>query len=134
MHRDLKPDNIVLNLDPLEVRIIDFDAVFLDSTTTVGTARGTPGYFPFANKWRDRSKKWDIWAMAAIILECDMFKDGYFNTKGEDDTKQKLKMHLKRPSTHIKINELMYHKIMRSKEKEMIDVEEMKDFVLKIKF
>ena len=107
MHRDLKPDNIVLNLDPLEVRIIDFDAVFLDSTTTVGTARGIPGYFPFANKWRDGSKKWDIWAMAAIILECDMFKDGYFNTKGEDDAKQKLKMHLKRPDTCIKLHELM---------------------------
>ena len=87
IHRDLKPDNIVLNLEPLEVKIIDFDAVLLDSTTTLCSARGTPGYFPLANKWRDGSKKWDIWAMAAIILECDIHKDGYYKTKGENDTK-----------------------------------------------
>ena len=31
IHRDLKPDNIVLNLDPLEVRLIDFDAAVIDS-------------------------------------------------------------------------------------------------------
>ena len=28
-HRDLKPDNVVLNIDPLEVRIIDFDTARL---------------------------------------------------------------------------------------------------------
>ena len=27
IHRDLKPDNIVINLDPLEVSVIDFDRV-----------------------------------------------------------------------------------------------------------
>ena len=26
VHRDLKPDNVVLNLEPLEVKVIDFDA------------------------------------------------------------------------------------------------------------
>jgi serine/threonine protein kinase len=31
IHRDLKPDNIVLNLQPLEVRIIDFDAAVIDT-------------------------------------------------------------------------------------------------------
>lgn len=89
-HRDLKPDNIILNLNPLEVRVIDFDHAFLDSTTTVGTARGTPGYIPFAYNWRDGSRRWDVWALAAMILEADMEKDSYYKTKGEDDTKKKL--------------------------------------------
>jgi serine/threonine protein kinase len=31
IHRDLKPDNIVLNLEPLAVRIIDFDAAALET-------------------------------------------------------------------------------------------------------
>jgi serine/threonine protein kinase len=31
VHRDLKPDNIVLNLEPLEVRVIDFDASVIDT-------------------------------------------------------------------------------------------------------
>ena len=38
IHRDLKPDNIVLNLKPLKVVIIDFDRAKLDSTDTEGTA------------------------------------------------------------------------------------------------
>ena len=49
IHRDLKPDNVVLNLEPLEVKIIDFDAVQLDSELSIGTAFGTPGYFPLAS-------------------------------------------------------------------------------------
>ena len=31
VHRDLKPDNIVLNLKPLEIRLIDFNRAFLQS-------------------------------------------------------------------------------------------------------
>ena len=38
IHRDLNPDNIVLNLKPLKVVIIDFDRAKLDSTDTEGTA------------------------------------------------------------------------------------------------
>jgi serine/threonine protein kinase len=107
IHRDLKPDNIILNLNPLEVRVIDFDHAFLDSTNTLGTAMGTPGYTPFADKWRDGSKRWDVWALAAMVLEADMGKDGYYRTKGEDDTIKKLEIHIKKPSTCIKLIELM---------------------------
>ena len=45
IHRDLKPDNIVLNLDPLEVRVIDFDRATIDTTATIGTAKGTLDIF-----------------------------------------------------------------------------------------
>ena len=46
IHRDLKPDNIVLNMKPLKVVIIDFDRVKLDSAIDEGKICGTPGYFP----------------------------------------------------------------------------------------
>ena len=50
---------------------------------TLGTVLGTPGYFPMAKVWRDGSKKWDIWALAAIILEADMNIDVYLPTQDE---------------------------------------------------
>ena len=46
IHRDLKPDNIVLKLIPLEVRVIDFDVSYLASSTKKGTMVGTRGYVP----------------------------------------------------------------------------------------
>ena len=51
VHRDLKPDNIVVNLIPLEVRIIDFDRACLTTDTQKCSALGTPGYFPEAHNW-----------------------------------------------------------------------------------
>ena len=46
VHRDLKPDNIVLNLKPLEVRIIDFNTSVPMEADTIDSCRGTPGYHP----------------------------------------------------------------------------------------
>lgn len=56
VHRDLKPDNIVLNIErPLKVALIDFDrALPTLNTCTTGT-RGTPGYQPDNAKWMDGS-------------------------------------------------------------------------------
>ena len=86
-HRDIKPDNIVLNIDPLDVKVIDFNTAVLDSVTSQGTPRGTPGYFPLASYWYDNSRKWDIWALAATICEADMPLDIYLNTKTEKEAK-----------------------------------------------
>jgi serine/threonine protein kinase len=45
VHRDLKPDNIVLNLDkPIKVALIDFDRSLPRSNTSHTGTRGTPGY------------------------------------------------------------------------------------------
>ena len=63
--------------------MIDFDAVVLDSQVTVDTVRGTPGYFPYRDKWRDGSAKWDVWSIGAILLEANLRPDEYHNTKDE---------------------------------------------------
>jgi serine/threonine protein kinase len=86
IHRDLKPENIVLNINPLDVRVIDFDRTFIDSTTTLSTVVGTPGYFPEAEAWKDSDKRWDIWALAIIILESDLPKDKYREDISEEET------------------------------------------------
>ena len=53
IHRDLKPDNVVLNQKPLDVRIIDFNKSMPSEADTVDTVRGTPGYMPSNPKWYD---------------------------------------------------------------------------------
>ena len=77
----------MLNLIPLEVRIIDFDRSCLTSDTQKGSALGTPGYFPEAHIWQDGNMKWDKWAFVAILCEADMPLDEYFSTKKESDCK-----------------------------------------------
>ena len=67
----------MLNLKPVQVVIIDFDRAKLDSTNSEGTACGTPGYFPDKRNIKEGSKKWDVWAYAAIILEADMQPKAY---------------------------------------------------------
>ena len=47
-HRDLKPENIVLNLRPIEARLIDFQRSLPYNASTKGSIRGTPGYYPEA--------------------------------------------------------------------------------------
>ena len=83
VHRDLKPENIVLNLKPFEVRIIDFNTSVPQEADTVDSIRGTPGYHPAAPKWYDGSTQWDIYSLATLMLEADMDKDLYYNTKDE---------------------------------------------------
>jgi eukaryotic-like serine/threonine-protein kinase len=74
IHRDLKPDNVVLSRRPLQVFVIDFNRATPTTIMTKGNVRGTPGYFPFREDWRNGSDKWDTWALAAMILEADMDK------------------------------------------------------------
>ena len=54
----MKPENVVLNINPLEVILIDFNRAKPDLTETVGHIFGTPGYMPERPDWRDGSKAW----------------------------------------------------------------------------
>jgi hypothetical protein len=51
----MKPDNVVMNLKPLKLAIIDFDRTIPMATTSVGTVLGTPAYYPEDVNWRDGS-------------------------------------------------------------------------------
>lgn len=94
VHRDLKPDNVVLNRAPLEVAVIDFNRAISMSTMTTGHVRGTPGYFPLRENWRNGSIKWDVWALTAMILEADMEKREYYRCHSELETKNRARKHL----------------------------------------
>jgi serine/threonine protein kinase len=54
-HRDLKPDNVVLSRSPFRLVVIDFNRATSTSIMTKGSVRGTPGYFPLREEWRNGS-------------------------------------------------------------------------------
>ena len=85
VHRDLKPDNVVLSLRPLRVRIIDLESCFNMGVRTKGTFVGTCGYYPNKQNLDDDSAKWDVWALGAMILEADLDIDSYFKIGSEHE-------------------------------------------------
>ena len=125
VHRDLKPENIVLNLKPLDVKIIDFNRAIPMSVTTKGHVRGTEGYFPENENIRDGSTKWDIWALAVIILEADMEIDEYFSVKDERSSKRKVFEHFNREQTckHLKV--LLRRTLLVPKIEEMMSYDDL---------
>lgn len=78
VHRDLKPDNIMIRLNPMDVRIIDFERMRAFEDESKAMALGTPGYFPTSKDWKQGDRSWDIYALGAIICECDMPLDEYY--------------------------------------------------------
>ena len=125
IHRDLKPEYIMVTIEPLEVRIIDFNRISLISTDTEGNVRGTPGYFPERDNWKDGDVRWDIWAMGAIILEADMILDGYYHSKDELDSRLKATKHLKEPKTCKHINRIVRKTLMTMRGENIIGWDEM---------
>lgn len=72
MHRDLNPKNIVFDIDPLQVKIIDFTAAYPREQKTIGLYRSTPGYFPASARWPDGSVAWDYYSLGVIVLEASL--------------------------------------------------------------
>jgi serine/threonine protein kinase len=95
VHRDLKPDNIVVNTErPLQVALIDFDRALPRSNTCHTGTRGTPGYQPNQNKWFDGDVMWDYYALVCTVLECDMPVGKWAKINDEIDIKKAAKAHI----------------------------------------
>ncbi len=94
----------MVNLKPLEVRLIDFNRSLLRTVTTKGNVRGTEGYCPDVTYLRDGSTAQDIYSMGAIILECDMERDAYFDVGSHQETKLVVNKYMNNPECcdHIK--------------------------------
>jgi len=114
VHRDLKPENIAINLRPLKVTIIDFDISHLRVSTTSGVNKGTPGYYPLRPNLKDGSTAWDVWAVAAIILESDMRPGEYYGVSTERGGQQRGEEHCKDRETLPMLRVLLAHTMLRT--------------------
>jgi serine/threonine protein kinase len=133
-HRDLKPDNIVLSLDPLDVRVIDFETVKLHSSKVGSNLNGTPGYYPNKPKWNEGSTLFDIWALGAIILESDLKKDAYFNCGGEEEAKKIARIRTKDQKTCKYLKEILNGTILAEDDDCVISIDEVVQILEKTTF
>jgi len=104
----------MINLRPLQATLIDFDIAFLRDSMTSGNIRGTPGYFPNKPNLKDGSTSWDVWAVAAIILEADMRPGEYYGVSNERSAHQKAEDHSKQKETSPALRVLLSHTLLRS--------------------
>jgi len=123
VHRDIKPDNVVVNMRPLTACLIDFERAQPRTLTTVGHVRGTPGYFPERENLKDGSTKWDSYALAAMILEADMEKDAYLSVQSERGTKAKVEAYLDEPGTCPDLRNLMRRTLLVANIEEILDID-----------
>jgi serine/threonine protein kinase len=89
VHRDVKPENVVLSADFAKVKLIDFNRAMPIQQFTKGTVRGTDGYYPDWTKELDGSSKWDCWSVGAMILEADLETNEYININSAHGAKGK---------------------------------------------
>jgi hypothetical protein len=61
--------------------------------------RGTPGYYPLRPNLKDGSTIWDVWSIAAMILEADMPVGEYMAIQSERGAQMKGEEHAKKPET-----------------------------------
>ena len=123
MHRDLKPENIVINMRPLQVKIIDFNRSQLITQNTKGSVRGTPGYYPVGLDTKDGSHLWDVWALAAIILESDMEVDAYVRVMSERGSLFKAEKYREEKSVSTYLKQLVRGTLLRSKLEDMLTLD-----------
>ncbi len=93
----------------------------------MGTVRGTPGYFPLNEDLRDGSVLWDVWAFAAIILECDMEANEYKQVMEESESMMKAPKHLERPGVCEPIKKIIRGTLLKKNIEEMMGLDEIMD-------
>ena len=75
---------------------------------------GTVGYFPVFKDLRDSSTRWDVWALAAMILEADMHPGEYRNVQNERGALFKAQEHMKQPGTSEALKKLLNKTLLRA--------------------
>lgn len=78
-HSNMRPENVVIDLEPFEVRLINFRN---SNPLTQSTFQRKNSEFPYCSDrltWSDGSRKWDIYALSVMILESMNQKDFSFN-------------------------------------------------------
>jgi serine/threonine protein kinase len=125
VHRDIKPDNIMINLKPLEVRLIDFNRSVLRTVDTSGHVRGTEDYFPESANLRDGSTKWDVYAMAAVILECDLEKDAYYGVRSVKETRFVISKYIEEPGVCKHMKHMIKRTLLAGHVNDMLGIDEL---------
>jgi serine/threonine protein kinase len=133
-HRDLKPENIMIDLKPIRVRIIDFNCALPTKQATTGLQHGTPGYYPDARNLADGSPLWDVWALGAIVLECDMEADAYLRVNTERFALKEAEKHLEGKGCSKFLKAIVRGTILCGRVEEMISLNVIVDLLLKVQF
>ena len=72
--------------------------------------------------------------MAAVICEADMELDKYLHTKTESDSKNKIKDHMCKKTTCRNLAYLMKETVLKKREEKMMNMAEIKEAIMRIKF
>jgi serine/threonine protein kinase len=135
VHRDLKPDNIVLSLDkPIKVALIDFDRSLPVTNTCHTGTRGTPGYQPDLRKWFDGDKVWDMYSLACTVVECDMAANEYIKVNDERSIKAAVKKHVESKGTCEHIFNLAERVILRYNDFDDTSLDEAAEMIKRMRF
>ena len=121
-------------MKPLEVRLIDFNRSLLRTVETRGHVRGTEGYFPEADHLRDGSTKWDVYAMATVILECDLEKDAYYSVRSVKEARFVVTKYLEEAGVCQYMKHMIKRTILCPHANDIMDMDELVDDLEHIQF
>ena len=113
----------MLNFSPVTVTIIDFNRALRVEVSRLGSVMGTPGYYPEREDWRDGDLQWDVWALAAIIIECDMPRNEYYSTRCEKDAKQRIKQFIDKTRVSQSMKQMAESIIIKPNSRSDISIE-----------